>query len=534
MSNHLAAYAGIWIAQTNYSDQVVGTGHTGAEAFNLARRNHPKAKLRLSYVPDMSGKPLSLSPILAELAPILAELNFPIYLVGGAVRDAVIGVKSNDLDFVVPHRGIETAFRLGDFLRAPAYPLDKSRDVGRVVLKKSDTYLDVAAYRGETLEADLYDRDFAINAMALPALAQTTAEIIDPHGGLADIDNGEISAIHDGSLLNDPVRILRGIRMGLKFGYAIQSQTAELIAAAGQTIEQVSPERVRDELIKLLEIDPATGLRQLQQLNLLQPVLPSIADLQLIDQSPPHFETVFKHTVRVLDYLKSPLDHFPEVDHAKLNAHLERSLTGGIVGRQVLLLGGLYHDVGKASTRTVDEDGGIHFYGHAAAGAEIAEAQLKKARFSTEVIKEVAQIVDGHMRPLLFALQMAKGETVSTKARHRFWRKYGRSGIDICLLAMADHLATYHEMREESQAAWEQEYRLMSQTISDLLNHYWALEAPGIKQPPLLTGSDLMARLGIPAGPEIGRLLRLLEEAQVSGEVTSKEEALVYLEQARA
>ena len=545
----MESYAGLWIAQTEYNDQIVGTGRTGVEALRLARRNFPQRPLQIRYIPDQSGRPLTLSPLLEQFAPFLAQLDLPIYLVGGAVRDAILGVQSNDLDFVVPHSGIKTAFALGDYLKAPAYPLDKSRDVGRVVLKAEKTYLDIAAYRGESLEADLYDRDFRLNAMALPALAKTTAELIDPAGGLSDIENKVICTVHPSSIHNDPLRMLRGVRMALKYSFEIDAKTGDQMKEALPALERVSNERVRDELVNLFRLAPAAGLEMLNRLELLGGIFPEIKRLEGVTQSAPHFEPVFEHTLRVVHYLEEVGQLYKPLllldgstDLARLPAilekHLARPVSGGLTGRDLLLFAGLYHDVGKEQTRSVepikksetsgDEHGErIRFLGHAEVGAGMTESCLKELKMSSEGVKEVKLIVEGHMRPLFYANQSAiEHKELSTKARHRFWRKYGPTGLDIALLALADHAATYHNRTAEER---EESTTQLHTTVAILLAHYLQFEAPGAKKPPLLTGDELMQGLNLPPGPEIGRLLRLLAEAQVSGEVSTKEEALIYL-----
>lgn len=551
----MESYAGLWIAQTEYNGQIVGTGLTGVEALRLARRNFPRRPLQIRYIPDQSGRPLTLSPLLETFAPFFAQLDLPIYLVGGAVRDAILGVQSNDLDFVVPHSGIKIAFALGDYLKAPAYPLDKSRDVGRVVLKAEKTYLDIATYRGKSLEADLYDRDFRLNAMAIPALARTTAELIDPTGGLSDMENEVICAVTPSSIHNDPLRMLRGVRMALKFHFTIDAETGAQMKEALPALARVSNERVRDEVVNLFRLAPAAGLDMLNRLGLLNGIFPEIKRLEGVTQSSPHFEPVFEHTLRVVHYLEEP-EHLYEpllslADRpaltrlsSVLEKHLARPVAGGLTGRDLLLFAGLFHDVGKAQTRSVeqieqnnhnnnneDEHGErIRFLGHAEVGAGITEGCLKELRMSSEGIKEVKLMVEGHMRPLLYANQsQIEKKELSTKALHRFWRKFGQTGLDISLLALADFAATYHNRTVEEKGRSTAQ---LHTTVATLLAHYLQFEAPDAKKPPILTGDELMQGLNLPAGPEIGRLLRLLAEAQVSGEVSTKEEALLYLRNA--
>ena len=155
--------------------QVAGVGETPEAARRLAQRNRHKEKLTLLYVEAPDGEPLALPELMGEIRPFLAEQEIPIYLVGGAVRDALMNRPGHDLDFIVPDQAIRLTFKTADFLKMPAYVLDQERDAGRVVLREANTTLDFSRFRGPDLAADLQDRDFTVNAMALPATAVTSA-----------------------------------------------------------------------------------------------------------------------------------------------------------------------------------------------------------------------------------------------------------------------------------------------------------------------------------------------------------------------
>jgi tRNA nucleotidyltransferase/poly(A) polymerase len=239
--------------------------------------------------------------LLQQIQPVLLRQEVRIYLVGGAVRDALLGRVSYDLDFVVPQQAIKVAFHIADVLGVPAYPLDRERDTGRVVLPDAGTVLDVARFRGAALEADLRDRDFTINAMALPAGATSSASIVDPCGGKEDLQAGLVRLTHPGAIDDDPVRALRALRMAARFGFRLTPETAAAVAAAAPQLERVSAERVRDELLKLLQTEaPHRAVEDMADLALLPVVLPEIAALRSVAQSSPHHEPVLAHTLGVL------------------------------------------------------------------------------------------------------------------------------------------------------------------------------------------------------------------------------------------
>jgi putative nucleotidyltransferase with HDIG domain len=531
-------YAGRWIALAG--EQVAGVGHTAAEAMRLARRNRSRERFSLRFVEASGGELLALSPLLERLRPLLDKQEMPVYLVGGAVRDALLGRVSHDLDFLVPEGAIKLAFQVANRLNLPAYVLDQERDTGRVVLPDEGTMLDFARFRGESLESDLYDRDMTINAIALPAAAQTTASLIDPYSGQQDLAAGLLRPVHDASFANDPVRAMRAVRLAVSLGFQLTAEAEQAIMAAAPLLSEVSPERVRDELVKLLETAaPHEAVQLMEQFGLLAAVLPEVAALKEVAQSAPHHEPVLAHTVTVLRRLvavetvvqeggtqqgeaAADGNEMAEVGRtlttyrAALQNHLARPVHGGLDGRLILRLGALFHDVGKARTQTIEANGRIRFLGHDSVGAKMAVEALERLRFSKEAIIHVERVVAGHMRPLL----LAQAPEVSRRAVYRFFLTAQSAGLDIGLLSLADHLATHDGAGADGQ--WP---RLLG-VVQTLYQNFFEEYEETIQPRPFLNGLDIMDLLAIPPGPEVGRLLRLLEEAQAAGEISSKEAAV--------
>ncbi|MEJ2747368.1 MAG: hypothetical protein P8183_05595, partial [Anaerolineae bacterium] len=297
----LSPYAGRWVALSG--ELVAGVGYSADEALQLARRNRPKERFTLQFV-EAPGKSLALSPLLDRLRPLLIQQDRPVYLVGGAVRDALLNRVSHDLDFVVSHRAIQLAFKVANALGAPAYVLDQERDTGRVVLADEGTMLDFACFRGADLETDLRDRDFTINALALPATAVTLASLIDPCNGAADLQAQTIRQTHPQAIADDPVRALRALRLAYNLNFRLADETVAAIQAAAPLLHTISIERVRDELLKLLATAvPHQALQQMAELDLLPVILPEIAALEDVAQSAPHHEPVMAHTFAVLRWL---------------------------------------------------------------------------------------------------------------------------------------------------------------------------------------------------------------------------------------
>ncbi len=481
---------------------------------------------------------LALDPLLDRVRPLLADLDRPIYLVGGAVRDALLGRASHDIDLIVPHGAIDLTFELARQLGLPAYRLDDERDVGRLLLPGSATTVDIARYRGETLADDLRARDFTINAMALPVAARTADTVIDHHGGRADLAAGRLRVIHDHSIADDPVRALRAARLAVQLGFQPTAETIAAAHAAGATLAgRVSPERIRDELTRLLATAaPDRAVALLDDWGLLGPTLPEIAALAGIEQSPPHHEPVLPHTLSVLRHLvavetclEEPPANAPwgaavtallQPRGEALRAHLGATVDGGIPAGQLLRWGALLHDSGKPATQTSDATGRIRFIGHDETGAEIAAQLLNRLKFSGEAVRRVRAIVAGHMRPLYLATE---SRPPSRRSAYRYYRTLHAAGVDVVLLSLADHLATYDGPGpEESWAA-------LLVVAETLLDAYFTDYTETVRPARLLNGQEIMALLAIEPGKELGRLLAELEEAQAAGEVVSRDEAVAFV-----
>lgn len=493
--------------------------------------------------PDRPGaKPLQLSPLLLQVEKALLGIEEPVYLVGGAVRDAFLGLPHSDLDFVVAQGGIKLAFHVADTLGLPAYVLDRERDVGRVVLSDGQTTLDFARMRGPDLEADLQDRDFTFNAMGLPIGAGGARDIIDPWGGREDLVSGWVRQTHPRAIADDPVRALRAIRMAISFELRLTAETEVAILAIGDGFRRISPERVRDELIKLLMTGkPDLALALMHRLELLDVLLPEVAAAAGVSQSPPHFTDVLTHTGNVLHWLTQVEAVIFDESHSGeqviiqagaalapyrqvLAGHLRRRVVGGLEGRALLRLGALFHDVGKPETRTVDDAGRIRFFDHEDAGAKLTHRRLKRLHLSNEACQAVRTIVAGHMRPL----HLASAPRVTSRAAYRYFRKTGPLGLEIALLSLADCLGTFQEPAKSP--TWPILLERVVWLFGLYFNHYSENVAPS----PLIDGHELIKALQLTPGPEVGRLLRIIQEAQAVGEVRTTAEALELARRSRS
>jgi putative nucleotidyltransferase with HDIG domain len=464
----------------------------------------------------------------SQILAWLAQQEDRVYLVGGCVRDRLLGRPTYDLDLAVPGDGLALARRLANHFGGAYYPLDEARGTGRAILAGEAGHLavDVARFRGETLAADLADRDFTINALA--ADVRTPGEVIDHHGGVADLAARFIRPVSEHSIRDDPLRALRALRQAAALGFTLAPETETLIRRDGPALADVSAERVRDELARLLARPQATpSVRHMDDLGLLTVVLPELEPLRGLEQPPPHHLDGLAHSIETVQELEALLDGERAVANiqylapfaGRLSTHLAEKLGGERPRLVTLKLAALLHDLGKPASQMVDEQERIRFLGHDRLGAKLIGAALRRLRFTRDEVRLGETIVRHHMRPLLLASQ----KSVSSRAVYRFFRDTGDAGVDVLLHALADHRATY-ELGAEGDP-WPCLVALTARMLAD----YYERGEQRVTPPPLMDGYDLLREFGLEPGPQIGELLEAVREAQVSGEVNSRDEALALI-----
>ncbi|HND47029.1 MAG TPA: HD domain-containing protein, partial [Anaerolineales bacterium] len=410
-TNH-SPYAGRWVALVR--GRVVAQGGTPEQALRASQSSRYKERPEIRFM----SVPFNLPPLLEKIVNVLPA-NTEIYLVGGAVRDLLTNRRSPDFDFAVPSNGISLARTVANALKADFMVLDDERDTGRVIIIEDGTYtyLDFAAYRGATLEEDLRDRDFTINAIALNLRDIT---VIDPLNGATDIRAKVIRACSPDSLSNDPVRILRAVRQAAAFGFSIDKSTREWMKQAADKINNVSIERVRDEVFKMLGGPKASAsIRALEMLGVLQHLMPELLKMKGVTQSNPHIHEVWVHTLAVVDQLEDlltsslRLDFDPEKTsdmfmglislkigryREQIAKHFANQLNPSRSHRSLLMFSALYHDICKPDTKTIDENGRIRFFDHDIKGAEVTADRARAFNLSNDEVERLHTIVRHHMR----------------------------------------------------------------------------------------------------------------------------------------
>ena len=529
-----SSYAGRWIARSG--NRVIAQGGTPEQARRAAQASRPKEIPLVTYIPFPD--PFVFHPLLSQVAAVLPE-GEPAYLVGGAVRDAMLSRPTHDLDIVLPENAIQIARKVADSFNGFFYPLDIDRDYGRVVLPLSNSerfVIDFTVYQGPDLESDLRGRDFTVNAMAIDIHQPQT--LFDPFGGVIDIHNKQIRICQNDSLQKDPIRVIRGVRLAASLNFQIHPDTRIQMRANAQLLSNSTPERVRDEIVRILDgPKPASAFRALDILGILAVIVPELVELKDIHQSPPHISDVWNHTLGVVKSLHLLIKvlslDYNQDDAASLHlglastllgryreplaSHLSTLFTPDRSLRPLLYLAALYHDAGKPSTREMEPSGRIRFFEHEQASAEIVHRRAQALILSNPEVDYVTNIVRYHMRPLWMAQSK---ELPSRRAIYRFFRDTGPAGVDIALLSLADTLATYGPSLP--QELWVHQLEV----IRVLFQAWWEHPQESVSPAPLVTGHDLIDELDLSPGPIIGRILEEIREAQATGLINDKEAAL--------
>ncbi len=476
--------------------------------------------------------------LLKSIIDLLRAHPSPAYLAGGWVRDWMLGRAGKDADFAVAEGAIPLARRIANRTGGAFYVLDDEMDAARIVYP--DRFVvDFAGLRGADIDADLRARDFTVNAMAVDVrdCEQADPPVLDPCGGRQDLAAHILRATHEDAFRHDPVRLLRAVRFQISLSLRVDPATESWLRRDAPLLTRPSAERIRQELALIIAAPGVVDhLRRLDELGLLAVILPEMVALKGVTQPPQHHAyDVYNHTLAAVAEVER-LTTFPatrlHADEepflgpfaADLAAHFAPAVCENRTRGTLLRFAAMLHDVGKPQCKMVKENGQIGFHGHEEASAEMARDILTRLRFSSQEIQLVTGIVAAHMRPgFLVKDAHDAGMPVSKRAMYRFFRDTGDAAVDVLVFALADHLAAHGTTLPAGD--WPDELAL----VRTLLEHYFRAPQEVARPPRLVTGRDVMSLLGIPAGPEVGRLLEAVREAQAEGQVRTREEALEFV-----
>ncbi len=468
------------------------------------------------------------------LAALFASRNVRAFVMGGALRDELIGRPTSDLDLVVEGDAVSVGRWLASEMDGSLVILDEARNICRVHARIGGEarQLDLARADGGITDY-LLNRDFTIDAMAVP-LSEADSRgaargLIDPTGGAADLRMGVIRAVSRSSFRSDPARLMRAARLAVQLGFSIEPETEEMVRREASLVGVVASERVRDELLLLLaEPGAADSLRLLDRLGLLCEVLPELEASRRVTQPKEHYWDVFDHLIETAGHVETILDPRGDEDgfiyeaiprHEALAGFFDRKLSDGHSVRTLMKLGGLLHDVAKPATRTVEPSGRIRFLGHHTVGSEMVRGILERLRVSRRGVDLLSAAVRNHLRPAQMA---AKGEMPSGRAVYRFFRDLGDAAVPTLYLNLADYVAARGpDLREDEWADY-------CGLVGFILREGLTEKAPRAL-PKLVDGRDIMKSFALVPGPEVGALLDVAREAQACGEIATKADALDLL-----
>jgi poly(A) polymerase len=450
----------------------------------------------------------------ALLAEALRERRA--WLVGGAVRDAILGRATADFDVVVEGEAGAAARELARVIRGPRFELSDEFGSWRVMAPDRTWQVDVSPLRGGSLEADLALRDFTVNAIAEPLAGGPR---IDPHGGAEDLAARRLRAVGPRSLADDPLRVVRLVRLAAELGLATDAATATLARTSAPGAAGVAQERVFAELKRIVTGYGVIGsLAFMDELGLTAALLPELHALHGVEQNRYHHADVYAHTIEVLEQaiaLQSDAAAvFGEQAAEAVRAVLAEPLAEDVDRGFGLRMGALLHDVAKPVTLGRRDDGSPTFIGHDSAGAELSREILTRLRAGEKLKAHVAALARHHLR-----LGFLVHETpLARRALYRYLRATEPVEVDVTLLSVADRLATRGRKSAEAIA---KHLELAREVLPAALA--WRAEG---RRVPLVRGDVLAAELGLTDGRVLGRVLAELDEARFAGEIASRDEAL--------
>lgn len=438
-----------------------------------------------------------------------------IYLVGGAVRDFAMDKTSLDRDLIVV--GVDArdfALRIAEFFNAVFVPLDEVNRIYRVVLPDKINYFDITNPVEGSIDKDLARRDLAVNAVAVNL---STMEIVDKFNGLNDILNKQLNSVSEKNFIDDPLRILRAFRFMSVLGFKMSDELMCIIKKHINLLNLPAVERINYELLKLFGGNFAYDtLLSLDNTGGLEVLFPFVSELKRVPPNTHHHLDLFYHsleTVRQIQLLYLNAEK-------EVQSHLEEVSFGAHPRLAFLKLAGFMHDIGKFSTWSIEEETGRHrFIKHDDAGAKLAVPFLKKMNFSNKQIDYLTSMIKNHMYPS----QVISAPELNEKVMMRYVRKMEDNSIDVIILAMADRFSALGEAVTED---------MVNQNISglqNLMNFYISVKDSLEPLPKLLTGNEIMSLLNIKPSPLLGKIITALHDAQLSGDVMTKEHAIDFV-----
>ena len=442
--------------------------------------------------------------------------NFPneIYLVGGSVRDYLMGIESHDRDIIVMDEDAkEFTLKLQKLFDATFVPLDEENKIYRLVMRDKLNYIDITNPVGGTIEKDLMRRDLTINAIAVNI---KNGEVVDISGGVTDIKNKCIHCVNEQNFVDDPLRLLRVYRFQSLYNFSIAPETLSAICKYVELIKKPAFERINYEVLRLFSGKYAhIALENMNKTWLLEEIFPFVKELKQVPPNSHHHLDLLHHSIETVKQIQEIYDNAQD----EVKEHLDKVDFGGFSRLAHLKFAGFLHDIGKFSTWTIEEGGRHRFIGHDDVGSKLAGTMLKKMHFSNKQVDYLTKMIKFHIYPS----QLMSSPQITEKIMMRFVRKMDANSIDNIILAMADRLSARGP--EITDEIVEHNINL----LSTLMKFYLDVRETLKPLPIFLTGNDVMQLLNIKPSPKLGKIMNSLHEAQLNGDVQTREQAVDFV-----
>jgi poly(A) polymerase len=445
-------------------------------------------------------KKQNLENVLRKIKPLLKvkeyaeKANKKVYLVGGMLRDLLLGLEINDIDIAISGKGKEFARALGKSFR-----LKKGLNEFRVVNENMN--IDILGLGSTEIIEDLERRDFTINAMAYNLLDK---RFIDPFNGVKDLEKGIIRAMGRKNIVEDSCRILRGLRFRAAFGFEIEEETLNLFVEYAEKLSTIAPERIHLELLAMFDADQS-HLAVIPEV--FDKIFPGFLKMKEI-KGGKITEDLMAHSILALEKIDSisrDLSVF-KANKKGIEAYYEEH-------KAKLKIATLLHDIKKPETKE-EIEGQVHFYGHDEKGAKWFDTTGKQLMFSSKERAYISTIIKHHMRIHLLANQ----EHITERAKRRLCFQLGSDVMGLSLFSLADQMATIGD----------EDVHLL-EICKEIINYYFSMKNE--VEEPLLKGRDLIKHFNITPGPVFGEILSKVQMAYEEGEIKTKEEALAFVKE---
>jgi len=448
-----------------------------------------------------------ISYIISDITPYVKGA----YIVGGSVRDLLLGKSPADYDIAVIENPKRFAEKIAEKTSGRLVEMGKPGQMIFRVVSKNNIF-DISSISGSFIEDDLFERDFTINALAFDL---SSGKIIDCTDGLKDISKKNIRMVSKEVFQKDPIRLLRAFRIGAFLNFSVEPQTISAIKDNAKLLQNSAGERIRTELFKILGTSNSHYfLTQMAKIEVLQAIFPELAVLQGCFQNRYHVFNVFEHTMKAYSHLETILNdchNFLPEAYGQFEPCTD-TYKGALLKCSILL-----HDIGKPSARTTDSKGNIHFYGHGKKSADMTKNIVHRLRFSNHEASYIDFIIRNHIRPL-FLFTAHQNKIITQKGIARFFLKCGNYAPDLLIHTMADIQGKGNKNDERNEA--------FINFARKMVKYYFSYFQPEKSKPPLITGRDLINDFALTPSPLFKKILRRVEEARISKKIKNKDEAM--------